>query len=216
MSEDQEEGQGQLDLALADPEDGNDASVEEREFGADLYKKFYRGRAGGGFLTLRPWMEAGKVSIDVGAVTAEGKLRSSTVVWANLIDLAVYLRSVTTGVGARLYPVNARAGLPTEEAFASYGGDAAKAVARVLKIHHWESGPGVFNDGAFAWKTGHFKGKVTATGAIIPDMAAVLSRDMIQVSRTEMATISYRVDLAISAYAASTPEWMEHFNGKRR
>lgn len=190
---------------------------EEKDWGEDLYKKWFRTSGRGGFLSLRPWWEAGKISIDIGEVNGAGELQGHTNVWCGIINLGLYLKAVYDGHAERLYPKKDRDGLPSAEAFVYYGGasTADGDVARILKIHHWMSGD-TPDPSAFAWKTGIFVGKKGPTGAYIADMSKPKSTNLIKVSRLEMAEMHYRIDMALSAYAAQTAEWMSQFNGRRK
>lgn len=191
---------------------------EERDWGEDLYKKWFRSSSQGGFLSIRPWWDAGKVSVDIGEIDGNGGLKSHTNVWCGVVNLGLYLRAVYNGTAEELYPMNERAGAPTPEGFVYYGGAVhdGQPRSRILKVHHWVTGEGQYDPRSFVWKTGIFEGRQSKTGAFIPDMSKPISTNMIKVSRLEMAEIDYRVDLAIRAYAAQNPDWMNKFNGKKR
>lgn len=195
----------------------------DKDYGTDLYKKWSKAGGTGRVLSIRPWLEAGKISIDIGeTVEAGGKARMKghTLVWTNILGLATYLSAVRDGRGAQLYPANAKAGVPTPEGFVYYGGGKieGKPVSRILKIHHWQSGDNNFDDAAFVWKCGHFSARTSSTGAYIPDMSKVLSINSIKVTRTEMAEIAYSVNLALINHASrtETKTWLKELTGKNR
>lgn len=190
-------------------------SDEEKDWGEDLYKKWFKAGGTTGFLSLRPWWDAGKLSIDIGEVKEDGVHHTN--VWCSIINLGLYLKSVYDGTAPRLYPKNDRGGVPTAEGFVYYGGAMTDngPVSRILKVHHYPQGES-FNENAFIWKTGIFKGRKSNTGAFIPDMSSPLSTNSIKVSRLEMAEIHYRTDLALNAYTAQNADWPAKFNGKKR
>lgn len=193
----------------------------EKDYGEDLYKKWFRTGASGGFLSLRPWWDAGKLSVDIGEIDAGGGLKGHTNVWVGVIQLSVYLSAVANGVDAVLFPANAKAGLPSP-GMVYYGGAMTESgpVSRILKIHHWMHGDGddaSFDKTAFVWKTGIFEGRRSQTGAFIPDMSKpARSQNMIKASLVEMAEMAYRLDVGIRAFAAQTPDWATRFNGKKK
>lgn len=206
-------------------DDSNNQSVtpqknenkQRQDFEDDIYKKWFRSKDRSGFLTLRHWFEAGKVSIDVGELSGEG-LKGNTQVWTNAIALGTYLRSVTNGTAALLYP--AQRGT-SAEAFVYYGGGKidGRPVSRILKVEHWSTGSGEnrrYDESAFAWKCGHFVARQTDSGAYIPDMSQSLSQNSIRVTRTEMAEMSYRLDIALHSFAARTDDVMRALNGNRQ
>lgn len=181
--------------------------VENDHRDVKLYKKYFKSRSAEGFLTIKPWFENLKLSIDIGDVN-NGVLRSSTLAWVNAIDLAVYLRAVANYTASDLYPANERNGLPTPEAFIAYGGGMTadrQVVGRVVKIHQWTNGD-TPDPSAFAWKAGRFEGRRAGKGAVIPDMTKPISQNLIKITRVEMLEISYRIDLGLSSYGASHPE----------
>ena len=109
------------------------------------------------------------------------------------------------GRAGSLFPANQKAGIPTKEGFAYYGGGSMEGrdVSRILKIHHWESSDETFDETAFAWKTGHFVARKSATGAFIPDMGQRLSADFIRIPRVKMSEMFVRLDLALNSYASA-------------
>lgn len=172
----------------------------------DLYKKWHRG----GFMSIQPALSIGRVAIDIGAIDPNSKkFQGATKVWTPVVPLYTYLKAVYDFRAIDLYPENPKAGIPTDEGFAAYGGKVTDTgpVSRVLKIHYWNND----NSQAFAWKCGHFKARTTSTGAFIPeDMGSPLSAHMIQVTRTEMAQIYVRMGLALNAYAVKDDEWLKN------
>jgi hypothetical protein len=188
-----------------DREDRFDSSdTASKEYDEDLYKKWFRSKTQSGFLSIRPWFDALKLKIDIGKTSADGKLISSTNVFVDACDFAAYLKSLTLGTGPINYPSNERMGVPTDEGFVSYGGSLidGKPISRIFKSHHWQNNDN-YDTSAFAWKCGHFQARKSDSGAFIPDMSKSISVDMIKVTRSELATISYKVDLALTAFASS-------------
>lgn len=185
-------------------------SKDEKDYENDLYKKWFRSKTQSGFLSIRPWFTGMKFKIDIGKTSPDGKLISHTNLYVDAIDFAAYLKAITNGNATTLYPANDRLGLPTPEGFASYGGATIdnKPVSRIFKAHHWSAGEN-FDPTAFVWKAGHFAARVSDTGAYIPDMKSVLSVDSIKVTRQDISSISYLVDLALSSYVANNPKWYE-------
>lgn len=202
---------------------------EKTDWGSDLYKKWFKAGGTGGFLSIRPWWDAGKLSVDIGEVNPNGGLKSHTNVWCSMVNLSIYLKAVYDGTANRLFK---------DESFIYYGGANTEGgpVARILKVTHWKQGD---PDSGFAWKTGIFDGKQTSTGAYIAkDMEKPRSMNMIKISRLEMAEMHYRLDLAMDAFATfagqaeadrmrmdtkeiANPEqrmnaWLEKLNGKRK
>lgn len=189
-------------------------TVSGADFEPALYKEWFKTRSAAGFISLTPWFNnpdgkpVGKLVVDIGSVDSNNAVTSTTKCYVDAVDLAVYLRSVVNGTAETLYPQ--RTGVYSPESFVVFGGTAGDTpVARVLKIEWWgakKDSSGDRNSG-FVWKTGHFDGKVTDQGAIQPIYDKPRSGDMIKRTRQQMHTISYRLDLALSAWAASTPRW---------
>lgn len=187
------------------------------DFEDDVYKKWFRTKDRSGFLAIRTWLDAGKISVDVGELGQEG-LKGNTQVWANAIDLALYTRAVYDDRATALFPSQRNT---SPETFVYYGGGQidGKPVSRILKIEHWSTGSGdskSYDASAFAWKCGHFAARKTDSGAFIPDMSKGLSQNSIKVSRLEMAEISYRLNVAINAFAARTDDAFRALNGNKR
>jgi len=202
----------------------SDTPASDKKYEDDLYKKWFKTGSKQGFLSIRTWLPAGKIVVDIGE-TGEGTLKGSTACFTNAVDLATYVQAVYDGRGSQLYPANTKTGVPSPEGYVYYGGTASDKnyngapVSRVLKIHHWQNGIGdaaSYDSNAFVWKCGHFKGKVTGTGAIIPDMKSPLSVNSIKVTRQEMALISTRMRLALLAFAVKTPDFFRSLNGNDR
>lgn len=163
-----------------------------------LYKKYFKAANNEGFLTIKPWFDVNKLSVDIGAVN-NGTLQNNTLAWVNAIDLAVYLRAIVNQTAEELYPAKEREGINTPESFIAYGGGTTgegHLVARVVKIHRWAAD----SKTAFAWKAGAFEGRKTKVGAIIPDMTKPITQNMIRISRLEMHEISYRLDLGLMGH----------------
>lgn len=197
-----------------DAYDGDNTATSNtgQQFDDDLYKKWFRSKTQQGFLTVREWFEAGKVSVEIGEL-GDGGVRQATKVFTNAIPLAVYLRAVVDGRASNLYPRD-----PSPETYITYGGGKVdgKTVARVLKVHHWKSGQDRYDERAFAFKTGIFEGTEQATGAIMPNMKAPISQNMIKVSRLEVAELSYRLDLGLAKFTNAKDNAFLYLNGNNR
>lgn len=185
-------------------------SKENKDYENDLYKKWFRSKTQSGFLSIRPWFAGMKLKIDIGKTSPDGKLISHTHLYVDAIDFAAYLKSIVQGTAERLFPANERLGLPTPEAFASYGGAKidGKPISRIFKAHHWTSNDQV-DPNSFVWKSGHFAARVSDTGAFIPDMKSPISVDSIKVTRQDIVSISYLIDLALISHVANNQSWYE-------
>jgi len=188
--------------------DNNSASTNTQQYENDLYKKWFRSKTQSGFLALRPWYKALKLKVDIGKTSSDGKLLSSTNVFVDVVDLAAYLRSISNGTATLNFPSNERMGIPTSEGFVSYGGGMieGKPVSRIFKAHYWQSGES-YDDSSFVWKCGHFAARKSDSGAFIPDMKQMISMDSIKVTRQDVCSISYLVDLALNSYTANNTDW---------
>lgn len=194
-------------------ENKEQANSQNTQFEDDIYKKWFRTKDKQGFLSLRGWLSAGKISIDIGELA--GGSPNNTQVWCDAIPFATYLRAVSNGTAKTLYPAGNN--LPAES-YVHYGGTEAggNAVSRVLKVNYWQRGD-QHDENAFAYKAGHFKGRKSSTGAFIPDMNSPLSVNMIKLSRVEVAEMSYRLDLAIANFAFRTSgDIFRALNGNNR
>lgn len=185
-------------------------SKDIKDYENDLYKKWFRSKSQSGFLSIRPWFQGMKFKIDIGKTSADGKLLGHTHLYVDAIDFAAYLRCIVLGTAATIYPANDRLGVPTPEGFASYGGSKVegKAISRIFKAHHWTNGDTV-DPNSYVWKAGHFAARVSDTGAFIPDMKSPLSVDSIKVTRQDISSISYLLDLSLNSYVANNPTWYE-------
>lgn len=185
-------------------------SSDNKDYENDLYKKWFRSKSQSGFLSIRPWFTGMKFKIDIGKTSPDGKLLSHTHLYVDAIDFAAYLRAIVNGNAATIFPANDRMGIPTSEGFASYGGAKVegKAISRIFKAHHWTNGDTV-DTNAFVWKAGHFAARVSDTGAFIPDMKSPMSVDSIKVTRQDICSISYILDLALNSYVANHQNWYE-------
>lgn len=183
---------------------------DNKEYQQDLYKKWFRSKTQSGFLAIRPWNEALKMKIDIGKTSAEGKLISSTAVFVDSIDFAAYLRSITIGMASVNYPANDKMGIPTAEGFVSYGGTTldGKPISRIFKSHYWQTGDTV-DSTAFVWKCGHFAARKSESGAFIPDMKSPISVDQIKVTRQDICSISYLMDLSMISHVTNNQDWYE-------
>ena len=199
-------------LSSLDQEDNVEKlfNKENKDYENDLYKKWFRSKTQSGFLSIRPWFTGMKFKIDIGKTSSDGKLLGHTNLYVDAIDFAAYLKSIVNGNAATIYPANDRLGLPTAEAFASYGGAKidSKPVSRIFKAHYWTNGD-VVDSSSFVWKSGHFNARVSESGAFIPDMKSPLSVDSIKVTRQDIASISYILDLSLISHVASNQHWYE-------
>ena len=191
-------------------EDQPNPSPENKEFSTDLYKKWFRSKSQSGFLAIRPWFDALKFKIDIGKTSSDGKLLSSTNVFVDSIDLAAYLRSIANQTAVVNFPVNEKTNIPTPEGFVSYGGAVieGKPLSRIFKSHYWQSGE-TFDSTSFVWKCGHFAAKKSDSGAFIPDMKQMISMDTIKVTRQDICSISYLLDLSLTSYVTNNTDWYE-------
>lgn len=189
-------------------DDNDGPKVDNKEYQQDLYKKWFRSKTQSGFLAIKPWFKALKMKVDIGKTSAEGKLISSTNVFVDAVDFGAYLRAINNGTAANIYPANDRLGIPTAEGFASYGGATidGKPVSRIFKAHYWMQGETV-DPTAFVFKCGHFAARKSDSGAFIPDMKQLISVDSIKVTRQDIASISYLIDLSMVSYVSNNTEW---------
>lgn len=185
--------------------DSNKKSYEK-----DLYKKWFRSKTQSGFLSIRPWFDGLKLRIDIGKTSPEGKLLSSTNVFVDIVDFGAYLKAITNGTAASAYPSNDKMGVPTAEGFVSYGGAKidGKPISRIFKSHYWQAGDN-YDPTSFVFKTGHFQARLADSGAYIPDMKNIISFDSIKVTRQDIHSISYIVDLAIISHVTNKTDWYE-------
>lgn len=185
-------------------------NIDNKDYQQDLYKKWFRSKTQSGFLAIRPWHQALKMKIDIGKTSSEGKLLSSTAVFVDAVDFAAYLRSISNGTAPVNYPQNERLGSPTPESFVSYGGATidGKPVSRIFKAHYWQSGE-EYDTTSFVWKCGHFAARKSDSGAFIPDMKSPLSVDQIKVTRQDICSISYLMDLSMISHVTNNQDWYE-------
>jgi len=120
------------------------------------------------------------------------------------------LKAITNGTAAGAYPANEKLGVPTAEGFVSYGGAKidGKPISRIFKAHYWQNGDS-FDSSSFVFKTGHFEARMAESGAFIPDMKNIISFDSIKVSRQDIHSISYIVDLAIMSHVSNKTDWYD-------
>lgn len=184
---------------------------KERKFEPEIYKKFWRTKTAGGFLAIRSWFDAGKLSLDIGETAPEGGLVSNTIVWTPVVPFATYLRAITTNTARTLYPAT---GTAAPETFLYFGGSNTEQgpVSRIIKVAYWS---GATTGEAFEFKAGHFKAQESSSGAFLPDMKSPLSQNKIKILRREMAEMSYILDLTVQAYT-SKENWLSHLHGKER
>jgi hypothetical protein len=195
---------------------------ETREFNnTDLWKKWSVSGGTGRFLTIRPWLETGKVSVDIGE-TAGSTLKSHSTAWASLLALSTYLRAVRDGRAVDLYPADEKNHLYTPESFAAFGGADSDSgpVSRVFKVEYWPAGKD-YDSRFFIWKAASFKGKKSSTGAFIPlsmKEEHTLTKHSIKVSRREMAEMAHAFELALINHASrlEPSTWMSQLSGRRK
>jgi hypothetical protein len=187
-----------------------DSVITERVYEQDLYKKWFRSKTQSGFISIRPWFAGMKFKIDIGKTGPDGKLISSTNVFVDAVDFAAWLRSVINGTAVKDFPANERTGAVTNESFVSYGGTEinSRPVSRILKIHYWQNND-TYDSSAFVFKAGHFDARKSETGAFLPNMKSPISVDSIKVTRQELHSISYLVDLALASHVANKVNWYE-------
>jgi hypothetical protein len=197
-------------LDSLDTEPKSLTNIDNKDYQQDLYKKWFRSKTQSGFLAIRPWHQALKMKIDIGKTSSDGKLLGNTAVFVDSVDFAAYLKSVTLLTASTNYPANERMGAPTPESFVSYGGSVidGKPVSRIFKAHYWQSGE-EFDTTSFVWKCGHFAARKSDSGAFIPDMKASISVDSIKVTRQDIASISYLIDLSMISHVTNNQDWYE-------
>lgn len=179
--------------------------ANDKEFLPEIYKKWFKAGSNAGFLSITPWLKAGKFTIDIGAVDPNtNEVKSTTKCYPDALELLTFLSSVVNGSAVDIYPK--RAQCPSPESLIVYGGGGD--LSRIFKVHYWNAKPDdIGNASGFAWKCGLFGGKVSGTGAIEPDWSDKKSADMIRVTRLEMHEIFYTLDTELKAYAARNPSW---------
>lgn len=189
----------------------SDNQDDKPKYTNTLYKKWFKSKTQSGFVSIRPWFQGMKFSIDIGKTNASGKLESNTNCFVDAIDFAAYLKAITNGTAALNFPANERLGLATPEAYVSYGGTmtaAGQSISRIFKCQYWQSGDNV-DTSAFIWKAGHFKARKSDSGAFIPDMKSPLSVDSIKVTRQDIVSISYLLDLSLVSHVTNNTEWYD-------
>lgn len=188
----------------------SDASetTEKPAYNNPLYKKWFKSKTQSGFLAIKPWFDGMKFLIDIGKTSNEGKLESSTACYVEAADFAAYLKCIVSGTAENVYPASEKLGIPYPESFISYGGSIINGnpVSRIFKAQYWPAGENV-DKSSFIWKSGHFKARKTDIGALIPDMKSPLSVDSIRVSRKDISTISYMLDMAMYSHVANNTDW---------
>lgn len=188
-----------------------DQEDDKPKYTNNLYKKWFKSKTQSGFVSIRPWFQGMKFSIDIGKTNPSGKLESNTNCFVDAIDFAAYLRSIVTNTATFNFPANERLGLTTPESFVSYGGttlQSGQQISRIFKCQYWQSGDSL-DSSSFIWKSGHFKARKSDTGAFIPDMKSPLSVDSIKVTRQEIVSISYLLDMSLISYVTNNTEWYD-------
>ena len=188
----------------------NEVSDDKPKYNNTLYKKWFKSKSQSGFVSIRPWFQGMKFNVDIGKTSPAGKLESSTNCFVDAVDFAAYLRSISNGTAVVNFPANERLGIPTPESFVSYGGATVnnRVISRIFKVQYWQSGDNV-DTSAFNWKVGHFKARKSESGAFIPDMKSPLSVDSIKVTRQDIVSISYLLDLSLNSYTVNNTDWYD-------
>ena len=183
--------------------------TEETKFDKiEVYKKWFRTKDKQGFCSITAWFDAVKVVIDVGEVVGEV---NATKCFVDAYEFLTWAKAVRDGRAEVLYPE--RDQCPTPESFVSFGGSGE--VARVFKAHWWNQGS---NNGpkdasrGFAFKCGHFKGRTTGQGAIIPDFQSPVSVNMIKMTHVEIAEIANRLEHALLLWSMKQSDPLKMFD----
>jgi hypothetical protein len=190
--------------------DNPNKDESKKEYDPPLYKKWFRSKTQSGFLSIKPWFAGMKFNVDIGKTNPTGKLESSTSCFVDAVDFAAYLRSVVNGTAVANFPASSRLGTAHPESFVSYGGAMInnQPVSRIMKIQYWSSNDTV-DTSAFVWKNGHFKARKADSGAFIPDMKSPISVDSIKVTRQDIVSISYLLDLSLTAHVTQNSDWYD-------
>jgi len=183
--------------------------TSQKEYDKDLYKKWFKSKTQSGFLSIKPWYQGLKFKVDIGKTSQDGKLVSNTMVYLDAIDFSSYLNSVANGTAIVNFPLNEKAGIPTNEGFVSYGGGIieSKPISRIFKAYYWQNSDNSYDSTAFIWKCGHFSARKADSGAFIPDMKSPLSVDGIKVTRSEIVSISQMLTLSLISHVTNRPDW---------
>jgi hypothetical protein len=182
---------------------------EKQKYTEPIYKKWFRTKDKAGFISITPWFDneqdITKLIIDIGEANPQTKqLLSSTNFFVDGFKLGSFLHSVSHGTGTMNFPIKKKKindewqndpDNRTNESISFYGGSGN--VARVFRIHHWETKDG-HDSSSFVFKTGHFKGNTSSTGAIIPIMSEPISANLIKMTRPEIAELSYIIDIELN------------------
>jgi hypothetical protein len=190
----------------------NESSDDDKpKYNNNLYKKWFKSKTQSGFVSIRPWFQGMKFSIDIGKTNSDGKLESSTNCFVDAVDFGAYLKSIANNTALFNFPSNEKMGVSTPESFVSYGGSVVdgQPISRIFKSQYWQSGE-TFDSTAFMWKIGHFKARKSDSGAFIPDMKSPLSVDSIKVTRQEIVSISYIVDLSLVSHVVNNTDWYDN------
>jgi hypothetical protein len=190
---------------------------------AHLWKKWSVSAGVSRFLKVTPWLEKGKVSVDIGEATPDKKLKGHSTAWAGLLELSTYLNAVRDGRAVDLYPANEKEFLYVPEGFVHFGGSESNGsvVSRILKIEYWPLPNNEYDNRAFMWKAASFQGSKSRTGAFIPKSMRdehTISKHSIKVSRREMAEVAQALNLAMINHASrlDASTWMNQLSGKRK
>jgi hypothetical protein len=92
---------------------------DKANYESPLYKKWFRSKTQSGFISIRPWFQGMKFSVDIGKTSSDGKLESSTACFVDAVDFAAYLKAIVNGTALTNFPANERAGAAHPESFVS-------------------------------------------------------------------------------------------------
>jgi hypothetical protein len=202
---------GSIDELLSEIDNAQEnVSDDKSKYNNTLYKKWFKSKSQSGFVSIKPWFQGMKFSVDIGKTNADGKLESSTNCFLDAVDFAAYLKAIVNGNAFLLFPANERLGTATPESFVSYGGGNinGQPISRIFKSQYWQSND-TTDPSSFMWKIGHFKARKSDSGAFIPDMKSPLSVDSIKVTRQDIVSISYLLDLSLISHAVNNTDWYD-------
>lgn len=180
---------------------------QKNDYSSEVYKKWFRFGEKQGFLSIKPWLEAGKFLIDIGEINSGNLV--STPSYQDAVRLSVMLDITADGRFGETYG---------DDGYIAYGGGMVKGepVSRVFKVTHWVTN-GKVDLTAFAFKNGLFEAKKTAQNAFIPDMQKPKSISTIKISLEEVREMAKRVNLSLTNFAAQYPgDIFAALNGEKR
>lgn len=184
------------------------SAPEESDFqDTEIFKKWSNVGGVRRFCSIRTFLGAGKLGVDVGQATDSGV--AATLCWTDAVDLSAFLKAIVSG-GSIVYPDNE---------FMSFGGTYVdgKPVSRLLKIAPWMKGEERASDGSMMVKTGHFEATVGSAGAFVPNYNNLISQHMVKITPTEFQRMQYMVELAILRHTiAAGDNAFVQLNGQNR